>query len=76
MICVGPDWHAHLFRSHRPLFYLVRRGVTEDTLDQALKRQALAAGLQRLPGEGILTGDPHRGDVIASDYLFATDMAD
>ncbi len=84
VVCFGPDGREHLFHSHRPLFYLVRRGGAEDTLDQALKRQALTAGveirlgsgLEQLPGGGIVTGGPHRGDVIASGYLFVTDLAD
>lgn len=47
MILCGPDLKKHLVRSERPNYYLVRRGDAThgNTLDQALKRQALAAGV-------------------------------
>lgn len=82
VVCFGPDGRAYQFRARRPLFYLVRRGVAEDTLDQALKRQAQARGVEirfgssvdQLPEGGVVTGGPRRGDVIASGYLFDTEL--
>ena len=39
----GPSLKKVSLKSEKPLFYLVRRGNAEDTLDSGLKRQALAA---------------------------------
>lgn len=71
-------------RSSRPLWYLVQRGSGPGTLDQALKRQALAAGaeikfgesIQHLPEGGIVAHGPRRADAIAVGYTFETDMSD
>jgi flavin-dependent dehydrogenase len=41
-----PDGRAHVCRSSKPLWYLVRRGTDAGTLDQALKAHALAAGVE------------------------------
>ncbi len=72
------------YRSSEPLFYLVRRGAGEGTLDAALKSQALESGVDirfrepwpRLPGGGIVAGGPRAADVIAVGYVFETDRAD
>ncbi len=80
----GPDGRERRLRSDRPAFYLVRRGTGPGTLDQALKQQALAAGVRIRfgadseipPGGGIHTPGPGRCDVLASGYVFETDMAD
>ncbi len=79
-----PDGVPHRFRSQKPLFYLVHRGSEVGSLDLALKRQAIAAGVElrfnklvrHLPHGGVVTEGPHRADVIAAGYLFETDMAD
>lgn len=67
-----------------PLFYLIKRGSSDDSLDTALVRQALAAGAQirwskrmaHLGGSGIVAEGPHEANIIAVGYTFATDMAD
>lgn len=79
-----PDGRERVCRSAEPLWYLVRRGTEPGRLDQALKRQAIAAGVQiefeesrdQLPGGGIVTYGPRRVDAIAAGYVFATDMGD
>ena len=84
VVCFDPDGEPHHFYSQQPLFYLVKRGKAEGTLDVALKQQALDAGVEirfnesvkSLPDGGIVTHGPQRADVIASGYLFDTDMAD
>lgn len=75
---------AHVVRSERPLFYLVRRGNASDTLDAALLDQARAAGVkvafnsrvERVSGPTVLATGPRRADVIAHGILFETDHAD
>ncbi len=82
--CFDPDGVAHHFQAEQPLFYLVRRGAEDGTLDSGLKQQALAAGvdirfntsIQSMPHGGIITHGPQRADVIAAGYLFETDMPD
>ncbi len=72
------------FRSNEPLWYLVRRGPGEGTLDRALLEQAHEAGAtiqfgkskDHLPGGGVVTHGPRRADVIACGYVFVTDAAD
>jgi len=83
-VCYGPDGVERLFRSRRPFYYLVRRGSAPGTLDQALKQQALAAGVEirfgeavRVPGqEGLGAWGPRRADAVAVGYLFETDLPD
>ncbi|MGH9367363.1 MAG: NAD(P)/FAD-dependent oxidoreductase [Thermoanaerobaculia bacterium] len=79
-----PEGREYVYRSPRPLFYLVRRGQAEGTLDQRLKEQALRAGVEirfcdpvtRLPQGGIVAGGPRGPDAIAVGYVFETDRAD
>jgi flavin-dependent dehydrogenase len=79
-----PQGRDYRYASPDPLFYIVRRGSARDTLDQALKAQALAAGIEirfgqplaRLPNGGIVAGGPRGADVIAVGYVFETDRAD
>lgn len=79
-----PDGREHVCRSQQPLWYLVRRGTEVGTLDQALKAQALAAGVdiefgqtvEHLPEGGIVAYGPRRVDAIAVGYVFPTDRAD
>jgi len=63
---VGPDKKAHHLRSNRPFFYLVRRGIEQDTLDQALYKQAKKVGAD------IIFNSPKNhcqfGDIIAQGY--------
>lgn len=79
-----PDGREHVCRSSDPLWYLVRRGTDHGTLDQALKAQALAEGveiefgksLEHLPEGGIVAHGPRRVDAIAVGYVFPTDRSD
>ena len=79
-----PVGREHVCRANRPLFYLVRRGPEQGTLDQALKMQVLASGVEirfqqerrHLPRGGIVAHGPHRTDAIAAGYVFETDRAD
>jgi len=83
IICFDSAGRPYPLRAARPIFYLVRRGSEEGTLDHALKRQALAAGVtiefdcrqQYLSEGGVVAEGPHRADVIAAGYVFETDMA-
>jgi len=84
----GVFYDAHgrerVVRSERPAFYLVRRGAANGTLDQALKAQALAAGVRirfgQSPGvtaeNAIRTPGPSRCDALDVGYVFRTDMPD
>lgn len=73
-------------RSGVPLFYLVRRGNGEGTLDRALYQQAVAAGAQIRFGDKVDALDPRRYGVIgagpklpyaiAAGFVFDTAMAD
>ncbi len=72
-----------LASASRPVFYLVKRGTSDDSLDTALVRQALKAGtairwstrLEHLRSTGIVAEGPHGADVIAVGHTFTTDMA-
>ncbi|RMF57851.1 MAG: NAD(P)/FAD-dependent oxidoreductase [Calditrichaeota bacterium] len=68
-------------KTKRPLFYLVERGTMEWTLDQGLKRQALAEGvefhweekIETLPsGWVIVATGPKAADAIAKGMVFHT----
>lgn len=85
IVCFDPGGEVHRLNSRsRPLFYLVKRGNSEDALDTALVHQALKAGaairwstrLTQLQDGGLVAEGPHEADVIAVGYTFATDMAD
>ena len=79
-----PDGREHRYRSTEPLFYLVRRGAGEGTLDSALKEQAIEAGVEirfgeskdHLPDGGIVAQGPRAADAIAVGWVFETDAAD
>lgn len=83
-VLFDPEGREYAVRSKEPLWYLVRRGPGAGTLDDSLKRQALAAGVaiefesaaDRLPEGGIVAHGPRRADVIAVGYVGETDMAD
>jgi flavin-dependent dehydrogenase len=67
-----PAGREYVYRSPRPLWYLVRRGPVPGSLDHSLKAQALAAGVEcrfetlreHLPEGGIVAHGPHRADAI------------
>lgn len=79
-----PDGREYVCRSSEPLWYLVRRGTDRGTLDQALKAQAVAGGVEiefgqtveHLPEGGIVAHGPRRVDAIAVGYVFPTDRSD
>jgi len=82
-VVFDPRGYVHTYRSPRPLFYLVRRGAGEGTLDSSLKSQALAQGIEirfgearhQLPEGGVVAEGPHGSDAIAVGYVFATTAA-
>lgn len=75
---------AHRVQSRRPLFYLIRRGSMPGTLDRALADHARAAGVElrfgervhRVAGEAVIATGPRRANVIATGYVFDTDLPD
>jgi flavin-dependent dehydrogenase len=79
-----PAGSEYRYRSPEPIFYLVRRGTGPGTLDDALKAEALAAGVEirfrepwtHLSAGGIVAGGPRAADVIAVGYVFETDRPD
>lgn len=84
VLLYDPDGRESLCRAQRPIFYLLRRGVSAGTLDHSLMQQALAAGVELRPGQAlaapsgaaIVCGGPRTANIIATGYLFETDMAD
>jgi flavin-dependent dehydrogenase len=70
--------------SARPAFYLVRRGPEPGSLDRALERQALSAGVEirydtpcrELPRSSIVASGPCRSDAVDVGYVFETDQPD
>ncbi len=76
--------NSHHVRSARPLYYLVRRGRDQGTLDSVLLNQAIAAGVEvrridrveSVTGPAVLAAGPRRADAIAVGYVFETDMTD
>jgi flavin-dependent dehydrogenase len=83
-VLYDPNGREYLCRDSQPLFYLVRRGPGEESLDQGLQRQALSLGVElrlgtpcrHLPEGSIVAEGPKRADVIAVGHLFETDAAD
>lgn len=79
-----PSGAPFIYESKDPLWYLVRRGAEEGTVDYSLKAQAIAAGVELRLGEkvdhlgdgGIVAHGPHRPDAIAVGYVFRTDAPD
>lgn len=76
--------NPYRIQSPKPLFYLVRRGTEEGSLDRGLLRQAIAAGVEVRFGEravkandaSVLAIGPRMADAIAAGYTFETDMPD
>lgn len=76
---------ADLHEFATPAFYVVRRGTTPDTIDQSLKRQALAAGvtvhfdasLDPAQAHIIATGPRQRRPyAVCRGFVFETDAPD
>jgi flavin-dependent dehydrogenase len=78
------DGAGYSISSDRPLFYLVERGGGPRSLEAGLLRQARSLGvdirfesrIESTTGPSILAAGPRRADIIASGYVFDTDMAD
>jgi flavin-dependent dehydrogenase len=73
-VTVANGVRSEEFQFDRPLFYAVRRGVDEGSLDQGLKQQALSLGVQFHFGTTLPESE---GDIIAtgpiSKEIFAVD---
>jgi flavin-dependent dehydrogenase len=78
-------WGArYRIESDKPLYYVVRRGWHEGTLDRSLLTLAQALGvdvrfsdrLKRVDGNAVLASGPRVADAIAVGYVFDTDMND
>ena len=81
LLC-GPSDHAAV-RSEEPLFYLVKRGSGQDTLDHSLMQQALDSGVRIQfntiihSGEGdVVATGPRKPRMFAAGMVFDTDIAD
>lgn len=80
----GPNRERADVHSAEPLFYLVRRGPVEDSLDQGLKTQALAAGveivfgrrMEKIEGRAITATGPKGADAVAKGLTFETELPD
>ncbi len=70
--------------SAKPLYYLVRRGPGEGTLDRGLLECARRAGVEvrfndrvaTIEGQAVLAIGPRVADAIAAGYVFETEMPD
>ncbi len=80
----APDMEPMALKSDRPIFYLVKRGPMEGTLDTGLKKQALSSGVEILfnhrldtfNGDAIVGTGPKGADAIAIGITFDTKMQD
>ncbi len=83
-VVYGPDRERIEVKNDTPLFYLVRRGQVDGSLEQGLKAQALDAGVEILFGtrmEKIAPGTitavgPKGADAIAKGVTFDTNLPD
>ena len=83
-VIFDPSGREHVYRSARPIYYIVRRGRGLGTLDHSLKLQALARGVdirfnetcRHLPNGGVVGEGPRGSDAIAVGHVFTTDAAD
>lgn len=74
----------YTYRSRTPIFYLVRRGSAEGTLNWALKTQSQNAGVdirfgdtcRHLPNGGVVAEGPRGADAVAVGYVFETSAED
>jgi len=80
----APGMDAREMRSDSPIYYLVKRGPMEGTLDTGLKEQALSLGaeiifnhpLESFEGRAIVGTGPRSADMIAAGITFRTEMED
>ncbi len=76
--------HKTTIRSDQPLFYLVKRGPGEHSIDQGLKQQAEEVGvrfhfrlpLQKVEPPAVISTGPRAAEAIAVGLLFETDLED
>ena len=75
---------AYQVQGARPLYYLIRRGSDDESLDQGLLKQVIEAGAEvrfndrvtEAEGPTVLAIGPRVVDAIASGYVFKTDHPD
>lgn len=79
----GPNGKRAATEVSRPLFYLIKRGRVEGSLDLGLKKQALDCGVKIKFGQtispeqaDIIASGPKRVDAFAAGYIFKTDLED
>lgn len=75
---------AYPVRGERPLYYLIRRGSGDGSLDRGLLKQAIEAGAEvrfcdrvtEIDGSAVLAIGPRVADAIAAGYIFETESPD
>jgi flavin-dependent dehydrogenase len=81
----GPSLKEHKIETSRPLFYLVKRGTEDNSLDQGLKQQAIDSGVKILWSDKIerahyqttiIGTGPRAADIIAKGIIFRTSHPD
>jgi len=87
-VCSGVAFDAwggrYQIEAQAPLYYLVRRGAGQGTLDHSLLTQARALGvdvrfadrIKHVEGLAVFGGGPRVADAIAAGYVFDTDTPD
>ena len=83
-VVYGPERERVVMKADRPFYYLVRRGMVDDSLDQGLKAQALDAGVEihfgkridKIGPKTITAIGPKGADAIAKGVTFTTDLPD
>jgi len=76
--------NAYEVHGKRPLYYLIRRGSGNGSLDRSLLDQAVAAGAElrfgdrvsKIDGRAVLAVGPRSADAISAGYVFETDGAE
>jgi flavin-dependent dehydrogenase len=84
-LIVSQDYQRE-YKGYRPIYYMVKRGTSPDSLDQNMKRQALSLGVEIFyshpvkPEEvDIVASGPILNDYsdgVVSGYIFKTDLED
>lgn len=80
----GPSLKKVVVEAGKPIFYLVRRGDAEDSLDSGLKRQAVDAGVriefgqmvEKIKPPAVIGIGPKAADAIVKGVTFETDLPD
>jgi flavin-dependent dehydrogenase len=78
----GPTQKAHI-KSNIPIFYVVKRGQEQDTLDNSLKKQAINSGVTisfNTPAAAqecdIIATGPKKADIFVTGIVFETNNED